>query len=198
MIISLCNLHWIDCPLQLWQCVCVLSVKLESSQTAVSVSYLTKFSDQLTSRCKQLVRIRFMVFTRFLACASILPSCLLTWRCEVCRQWCGVWCAKWMKDGGWRSQVDTKMNNRLEEECFDIPGLAQTRQIQLDIYFHEWILLLLKLLIISGRYKWCTVWFNLIKFSTWKLFKHNLSSVLRVEISGFWSFKNNFVCTQPA
>ena len=116
--------------------LCALSVKLESSQTAVSISYLTKFSDQLTSRCKQLVRIRFMVFTRFLACASILPSCLLTWRCEVCRQWCAVWCAKWMKDGGWRSQDDTKMNNRLGEECFDIPGLAQTRQIQSNIYLH--------------------------------------------------------------
>ena len=114
----------------------LLSVKLKSSQTAVSISYLTKFSDQLTSRCKQLVRIRFMVFTRFLACASILPSCLLMWRCEVCRQWCAVWCAKWMKDGGWRSQDDTKMNNRLEEECFDIPGLAQTRQIQSNIYLH--------------------------------------------------------------
>ena len=81
--------------------LCALSVKLESSQTAVSISYLTKFSDQLTSRCKQLVRIRFMVFTRFLACASILPSCLLTWRCEVCRQWCAVCDVQ----SGWRMEV---------------------------------------------------------------------------------------------
>ena len=97
MIISLCNLHSLIL-------LCALSVKLESSQTAVSISYLTKFSDQLTSRCKQLVRIRFMVFTRFLACASILPSCLLMWRCEVCRQWCAV-CVMCKVDEGWRLEI---------------------------------------------------------------------------------------------